>query len=165
MPKTSTTTSVWRSGGGDDTKTTYAGSMLMVADFYIPSIIAANTTAVQRSASDTRSVLLPVGAVVVEIQVSTTASGGSSPTIDMGWIGHADPTAVDVDGLIAEGVATTGKLSYTWATATAGDDMGAVMSSTQIVKITGGVGASSAVSGTATGRILYYVPTDGAYTS
>ena len=33
MATTSTTTSVWRSGGGDSTKTSYAGSMLMVLSF------------------------------------------------------------------------------------------------------------------------------------
>ncbi len=164
MPTTSTTTSVWRAGGGDSTKTSYAGSMLMVADFYMDPTDA-NTTDLQRSASDTRSIILPTGAVVVEIQANAAGTGGSSPTFDMGWIGYTDTSAVDVDGLIAEGDADAGKSVFTWATATAGDDLGVVMSSTQMVKLTGGVGASAATGGAISGRILYYVPTDGAYTA
>jgi hypothetical protein len=164
MPTTSTTTSVWRSGGGDSTKTSYAGSMLMAADFYFDPT-AANTTALQKSSSDTDAIILPVGAIVVEIQINAAGTGGTNPTFDMGWIGYTDTSAVDVDGLVAEGDADIGKSVFTWATATAGDDLGVVMSSTQMVKLTGGVGASAATGGTASGRILYYVPTDGAYTA
>lgn len=164
MPTTSTTTSVWRAGGGDATKTSYAGSMLMVADFYFDPT-AANTTTLKRSSTDTRTIVLPIGAVVVEIQVNAAGTGGTNPTFDMGWIGYTDATAVDVDGLIAEGDADAGKTIFTWATATAGDDMGVVMSATQMVTLTAGVGASAATGGTVTGRILYYVPTDGAYTN
>ena len=164
MAKTSTTTSVWRSGGGDESKTTYAGSMLMAADFYFLATADAET-AVQRSSTDTRSVILPVGAVIFEIQANAAGTGGSSPTFDMGWEGYTDATAKDVDGLVAEGDADVGKSIFTWATATAGDDMGAVMSSSQMVKITGSKGDSAASGGTISGRILYYVPTDGAYTS
>jgi hypothetical protein len=138
--------------------------MLMVADFYMDPTDA-NTTDLQRSASDTRSIILPTGAVVVEIQANAAGTGGSSPTFDMGWIGYTDTSAVDVDGLIAEGDADAGKSVFTWATATAGDDLGVVMSSTQMVKLTGGVGASAATGGAISGRILYYVPTDGAYTA
>jgi hypothetical protein len=138
--------------------------MLMVADFYIDPTDA-NTTNLQRSSTDTRTIVLPIGAVVVEIQANAAGTGGSSPTFDMGWIGYTDTSAVDVDGLIAEGDADAGKSVFTWATATAGDDMGVVMSATQMVTLTGGVGASAATGGTITGRILYYVPTDGAYTS
>jgi hypothetical protein len=164
MPTTSTTTSVWRAGGGDSTKTSYAGSMLMVADFYLDPTDA-NTTNLQRSLTDTRSIVLPIGAVVLQIQANAAGTGGSSPTFDMGWIGYTDTSAVDVDGLIAEGDADVGKSVFTWATATAGDDMGVVMSSTQMVTLTGGVGASAATGGAVSGHILYYVPTDGAYTS
>ena len=161
MPTTSTTRSVWRSNGGDNTGVSYAGSMLMAADFYfLPT--AANTTAVQRSSTDTRSIVLPPGAVVHEIQANAAGTGGVTPTFDLGWIGVNDATALDVDGLVAEGDADVGKSVYNWATVTAGDDLGVVMSATQPVTITGGVGASAATGGVVSGRILYYVPTDGA---
>jgi hypothetical protein len=165
MPTTSTTTSVWRSGGGDSTKTSYAGSMLMVADFYIDPTDA-DTTAVQKSSTDTAAVILPIGAVVVEIQANAAGTGGTTPTFDMGWIGYTDTSATDPNGLLAAADADAGKQAWTWAAAEAGDDLGVVMSSTQMVKITGGATTGDAATGgTITGRIIYYVPTDGAYTA
>ena len=165
MPTTSTTTSVWRSGGGDATKTSYAGSMLMVADFYIDPTDA-DTTAVQKSSTDTSAVILPIGAVVVEIQANAAGTGGTTPTFDMGWIGYTDTSATDPNGLLAAADAAGGKTVFNWSTGTAGDDLGVVMSSTQMVKITGGATTGDAATGgTITGRIIYYVPTDGAYTS
>lgn len=161
MPTTSTTRAVWRSNGGDNTGLSYAGSMLMSAEIYF-SATAANTTAVQRSSTDTRSVVLPPGAIIHEIQVNAAGTGGINPTFDMGWIGVNDATQFDVDDLVAEGDADVGKSVYNWATVTAGARVGAVMSATQPVTITGGVGASAGTGGNVSGRILYYVPTDGA---
>lgn len=162
---TSTTQAIWRSAGGDTTKTAYAGSMLMVADFYFLATADAET-AVSRSATDTRPVILPAGAIVVEIQANAAGTGGSTPTYDMGWEGYTDATAKDADGLVAEGDADSGKQVINWATATVpGDDLGVVMSATQMVKITGSKGASAAAGGNVSGRILYYVPTNGAYDS
>lgn len=164
MPTTSTTTSVWRSGGGDSTKTSYAGSMLMVADFYIDPT-ADDTTAVQKSASNAAAVILPVGAVVVEIHANAAGTGGSTPTFDMGWVGYTDATATDPNGLLAAADADAGKQVWNWASATAGDDLGVAMSATQMVKLTGGgTTGDKATGGTITGKIFYYVPTDGAYT-
>lgn len=161
MPTTSTTRAVWRSNGGDNTGVSYAGSMVMVADFYfLPT--AANTTPVQRSATDTRSIVLPPGAIVLEIYANAAGTGGATPTFDMGWIGVNDATQFDVDDLVAEGDADVGKSVYNWATVTAGADLGAVLSATQPVTITGGVGASAATGGAISGRMMYYVPTDGA---
>jgi hypothetical protein len=165
MPTTSTTTSVWRAGGGDSTKTSYAGSMLMVADFYIDPT-GDDTDAVQKSATDTAAIILPIGAVIVEIQANAAGTGGTTPTFDMGWIGYSDTSATDPNGLIALGDADAGKQVWNWASATAGDDLGVVMSSTQMVKLTGGgTTGDKATGGAITGRVLFYVPTDGAYTA
>jgi len=162
---TSTTQSVWRSLGGDTTKTAYAGSMVMIADFYFDPT-AANTTAVQKSASDTSAVILPIGAVVVEVHVNAAGTGGSSPTYDLGWVGYSDSSALDVDGLVAEGDADSGKQVINWATATVpGDDLGVAMSTSQMVKVTGGVGASAATGGSISGKLIYYVPTNGKVTA
>lgn len=162
---TSTTQAIWRSLGGDTTKTAYAGSMSMVAGFYFDPT-AANTTAVQKSSTDTSAVILPIGAVVLEIYVDGAATGGTVPTFDMGWVGYSDATALDVDGLVAEGDADAGKQVINWdPVLLAGDDLGLVMSSTQMVKITGGVGASAATAGSISGHIVYYVPTDGKVTA
>ena len=164
MAKT-TFSGVLRSGGGDTTKTAYAGTVELIATFYLDPT-AANTTAVQRSATDTRSVVLPAGAIVTEVQVNAAATGGTNPTFDLGWIGVSDATALDVDGLIAEGDADAGKTIFNWATGTAGASMGATVSSgNQMFRVTGGVGASAATGGDVSGYIKYHVSDNGAYTA
>jgi len=155
--------SVIRSAGGDTTKTVTPGVVEMVVPFYIADPTAANTTAVDRGSSNDADVVLPKNAIVTEIQVSADATGGTNPTFDMGWVGVSDTSATDVDGLIAEGDADAGDTIFNWATATAGDDMGVVMSSTQPVKIIGGVGASAATGGTISGYIKYHVEDDGTW--
>jgi hypothetical protein len=84
----------------------------------------------------------------------------------MGWIGNEDSSALDVDGLIDTQAADGGKKSFNWGTSGAGDDLGVAMSTTQMVALTGGgTTGDAATGGTITGRVIYYVPTDGAYTS
>lgn len=153
----STTQSIWRSGGGDNTRTAYCGTGLMVAEFYIDPTDD-DTAAVQVSSSNTAPVILPIGAVVVEIQANAAGTGGTTPTFDMGWIGYTDTSAVDTNGLIALGDADAGKQVWNWSSATAGDDLGVVMSATQMVKLTGGgTTGDKATGGSITGKILYYV--------
>lgn len=162
MP-TSTTQAIWRSGGGDTTKTAYAGSMLMVAEFYFSATATANSL-VAKSSTDSNPVILPAGAEIFEIQANAAGTGGSSPTFDMGHRLFTSGTN-SAASLINEGDADAGKQVFTWASATAGASMGEIMSATQMVYITGSVGASAATGGNVSGRILYYVPTDGAYTA
>lgn len=162
MP-TSTTQAIWRSGGGDTTKTAYAGSMLMVAEFYFSATATANSL-VAKSSTDSNPVILPAGAEIFEIQVNGAGTGGTNPTFDMGHRLFTSGTN-SAASLINEGDADAGKQVFTWASATAGASMGEIMSATQMVYITGSVGASAATGGNVSGRILYYVPTDGSYTA
>jgi hypothetical protein len=154
----STTQSIWRSGGGDQTRTAYCGTGLMVAEFYISGASAAGTSAKVSSASGAPAVVLPIGAVVVQINALCAATGGTTPTFDMGWTGYSDTSATDNTGLVSAAVATTGKLVIDFASATAGNDLNTVMSSTQMVTITGGGTSGDApTGGSITGQILYYV--------
>ena len=162
MP-TSTTPAIWRSGGGDTTKTAYAGSMVMVADFYFSATAAANSL-VAKSSSNSAPVILPVGAVIIDIDANAAGTGGSSPTFDMGHRLYTSGTN-SAASLINEGDADAGKQVFNWASATAGASLGAAMSTSEMVYITGSVGASAATGGNISGRIVYYVPTDGAYTA
>lgn len=162
MP-TSTTQAIWRSGGGDTTKTAYAGSMVMVADFYFSATAAANSL-VAKSSSNSAPVILPVGAVIIDIDANAAGTGGSSPTFDMGHRLYTSGTN-SAASLINEGDADAGKQVFNWASATAGASLGAAMSTSEMVYITGSVGASAATGGNISGRIVYYVPTDGAYTA
>jgi len=160
---TSTTTSVWRSGGGDTTKTAYAGSMLMAADFYfVPTAAAGNK--VQKSSTDTANVILPIGAVITEIQANAAGTGGTNPTFDMGYTLYTTGTANNAT-LINEGDADAGKQTFTWATSGAAASLGTVLSSSELVYVTGSVGASAATGGSVTGKLFYYVPTTGSYTA
>jgi hypothetical protein len=153
----STTQSIWRSGGGDQTRTAYCGSGVMAAQFYISGASATGTSAKVSSAANAPAVVLPAGAVVVEIQAICAATGGTTPTFDMGFTLYGTSTATN-QGLVAAAVATTGKLSITLATATAGANMGTTMSTTKLVTITGGGTSGDApTGGSITGTILYFV--------
>ena len=154
----STTQSIWRSGGGDNTRTAYCGTGLMVAQFYIDPTAADSTSVKVSSASGAPAVVLPIGAVVVQINANAAGTGGTTPTFDMGWIGYTDTSASDPNGLLSAADADAGKQVFDWASATAGDDLGVTMSTTQMVTLTGGATTGDAATGGAiTGQILYYV--------
>jgi hypothetical protein len=153
----STTQSIWRSGGGDQTRTSYCGSGVMAAQFYISGASAAGTSAKVSSATNAPAVVLPAGAVVLEIQANCAATGGTTPTFDMGFTLYGTSTATNT-GLVSAAVATTGKLVINQASATAGANMGTTMSTTQLVTVTGGGTSGDApTGGSITGTILYFV--------
>ena len=152
----STTQSIWRSGGGDQTRTAYCGSGLMAAQFYISGADATGT-AVSVSSSNSADVILPAGAIIVEIQAVCAATGGTTPTFDMGFTLYGTSTATNT-GLISAAVATTGKLVINQASATAGANMGTTMSTSNLVTITGGGTSGDApTGGSISGTILYFV--------
>ena len=154
----STTQSIWRSGGGDNTRTAYCGTGLMAAQFYIDPSAADTTTVKVSSAAGAPAVVLPAGAVVVEIQANAAGTGGTTPTFDMGWIGYTNTAVSDPNGLLSAADADAGKQVFNWASATAGDDLGVAMSLTQMVTLTGGATTGDGPTGGAiTGTILYYV--------
>ena len=153
----STTQSIWRSGGGDQTRTAYCGSGLMAAQFYISGASPAGTSVKVSSASGAPAVVLPAGAIVTEIQAVCAATGGTTPTFDMGFTLYTSGTATNT-GLVSAAVATTGKLSINLSTATAGANMGTTMSTSNLVTITGGGTSGDApTGGSISGTILYYV--------
>ena len=151
----STTQSIWRSGGGDQTRTAYCGSMVMAAQFYFS---ATQTTGNALNAAGGQPVILPAGAVILEIQANGAATGGTSPTFDIGFTLYGTGTA-SPQALVNEGVA--GKQVVNWASATAGASLGAVMSATELVYITGRAGASAPTGGNISGYITYYIANDG----
>lgn len=161
---TSTTLAIWRSSGGDQTKTAYAGQMIMSAAFYFSPISAAGT-AVQKSSTDTSRVILPQNAIVLSIFANATTTGGTSPTFNIGFTGNTTGTATN-SGLIVNQSAATAKLVLNWASASTGTSMGAVASSSELVYITGGTGTGTAGSAsTVSGYIQYIVSDNGAFTA
>jgi hypothetical protein len=84
----STTQSIWRSGGGDTTRTAYCGSGVMAAEFYIADASAAGNVKVS-SASGAPNLILPAGAVVLSVAINNAGSG----SIDLGTTGYTSGTA------------------------------------------------------------------------
>ena len=79
----STTQSIWRSGGGDQTRTAYCGSGLMAATFYIADVAAASSTNVAvSSTSGAPALILPAGARIMSITFTGDAATGQT---DMGF--------------------------------------------------------------------------------
>jgi len=63
---TATTSSVWRSTGGDQTRTAAAGSMVMKQPFYIANLAATSNVVVSSTLANS-AVILPAGAVVTDV--------------------------------------------------------------------------------------------------
>ena len=74
----------------------------------------------------------------------------------MGFTTYTSGTA-SPQALLNESDANVGKQVFDWASATAGASLNAIMSATDLVYITGRVGASAATGGSISGEILYYV--------
>ena len=152
-----------RSNGGDNKRDTYAGSVCLQAQFYFDPT-AAQGTDVQVSSTDTREVVLPLNAVITGITFNGDATGGTNPTVDMGYTDYDGGTDfVDVDGLLNEADADAGAVVTVWGgDSTAGAALGDVdLPATERIKIVGGQGSSAATGGTITGIIHYYVKDDG----
>ena len=151
----STTQSIWRSGGGDTTRTAYCGSGVMAASFYVANLAAASTTrAVVSSVAGAPPLILPAGAVITEVIVST-ANAAATKTFDMGFTLYNTGTA-DGAALINEGNANVASATTVGSATNVG--IGAVMSASEMVYITAGAGANTPANGTViSGTILYYV--------
>jgi uncharacterized protein (DUF111 family) len=84
----STTQSIWRSGGGDNTRTAYCGSGVMAAQFYIADASASANVKIS-SASGAANLILPAGAVVLSVVITDAGTG----SIDLGTTGYTSGTA------------------------------------------------------------------------
>jgi len=97
----STTQSIWRSGGGDQTRTAYCGSGVMAASFYIadasPAVAGTNVTVSNGGAA----LILPAGAAVLSVSINDGGTG----TFDLGTTGYNSGTASGAS--IASGLAAT----------------------------------------------------------
>ena len=115
----STTQSIWRSGGGDTTRTAYCGSGVMAAQFYISD--ASEPVNVKISdVAGAPNLILPAGAVVLSVNITTAGAG----SVDLGTTGVVSGTAtpaaiannlsVATAGLVTSGLTLTAisELSY-----------------------------------------------------
>ena len=159
-----TTSSVWRSTGGDQTRTAEAGSMVMAVPFYIANTAA---TANVLNVSGGSALILPAGAVVTEVIISS--GGGGNATANIGFtplvsVGPGQTTTLGTNvptGLVAAGNVSA-RTVFTVASATGGASLGNVANATNLVVVTCAQGASGADAGAITGDIIYYVADSGA---
>ena len=157
---TSTTASVWRSTGGDQTRTATAGSMVMAAQFFISNCAAtANVT----NSTGTEALILPAGAVVTDVSLTETGTGnfnlGFTPLIGVGpgqttSLGTPVPTGFLVNGALGS------RINVQVGAATGGASLGNVANATNLVVVT--TAANSSASGNCSGIIRYFVADTGA---
>jgi hypothetical protein len=138
----STTQSIWRSGGGDQTRTAYCGSGVMTAQFYIPDAsTVASTNVVVSSAAGAPALILPAGAVVLGVYINDAGTG----SIDLGTTGYTSGTA--------SGASIANNLSVASAAAvTSGLTLTAT---TELAYVTSRIDTSGA--GTVGGYLTYFV--------
>jgi hypothetical protein len=121
----STTQSIWRSGGGDQTRTAYCGSGVMAAQFYIADASVATATNVAvSSASGAPALILPAGAVVLSVVINDAGTG----SIDIGTRGYTSGTvtgaaiannlSVASAGTVTSGLTNTAIAAMSYVTVT-----------------------------------------------
>ena len=155
-----TTSAIWRSTGGDQTRTASAGSMVMSVPFYIANAAATgNVTNVVNG----EAVILPAGSVVTGVLLSTTGTGnvnlGFTPLSGVGP-GQTTTTGTPVPTGFLINQAITAKTQLNAASAAAGAKMGAVANATNLVVVTSA--ANGSASGATSGWIQYFVDDTGA---
>ena len=156
-----TTSSVWRSTGGDQTRTAYSGSMVMAAQFYIANT-AASSNVVVSSATGAPALILPAGAVVTEVIISGGAGGNSAANIGFTPLINVGPGQTTTLGTnVPQAFVAAGNVAartvFTAASATGGASLANVANSTNLVVVTSAQGSAGANAGAVTGDIIYYV--------
>jgi len=117
----STTQSIWRSGGGDQTRTAYCGSGVMAAQFYISD--ASESVNVKISdVAGAPNLILPAGAVVLSVNIVTAGAG----SVDLGTTGVNSGTAAPASiannlsvasaGLVTSGLTLTATTELAYVT-------------------------------------------------
>ena len=142
----STTQSIWRSGGGDNTRQAYCGTGVMAATFYVANAAVSGNVVVAQG--QTAELILPANAVVTEVFITGALTSG---TMNLGYI--------TVDGVTSNGsfLANGASAVATISVGSAGNGagLGTVINATKNVKVTSQ--SKSAATGSANGIIYYFV--------
>jgi hypothetical protein len=151
-----TTSSVWRSTGGDQTRTASAGSMVMKLPFYVAN--AAATANITASSTSNATVILPAGAVVTSVDITTAGTGaadlGFTPLIGVGP-GQTTTTGTAVPKALLDGRSIASRVSVAVGGTGGGSSLGNVANATNLVVVTNTGNTSAA--GAYAGIITYFV--------
>ena len=152
---TATTSAVWRSTGGDQTRTAEAGSMVMAVPFFIANL--ANTANVL-NVSGGNALILPANAVVTEVVISSVGTGradiGFTPLVSVGP-GQTTTLGSNVPQALVANTSMATRTVFVTGGSGAGASIGNVANATNLVVITSAANGTS--SGTVSGRIIYHV--------
>ena len=155
-----TTQAVWRSGGGDQTRTAICGSMKMAAPFYISNLAA---TANVVNVSGGSALILPANAVVTDVVITAVGTGsvdlGFTPLIGVGN-GQTPTLGTNVPQAYLANASTATRVTVDVGATGGGASLGNVSNATNLVVVTSK--ANGVASGTVTGIIEYYVYDSGA---
>ena len=157
----STTQSIWRSGGGDQTRTALCGTAGMYLPFYIANSSA--TANIVNSSANSQALVLPAGAVITSITVTNTTTGGNS-AINIGFtplvtVGPGQPTTLGTNvpaAFVNNGNVATRTL-FNISSAAAGSSISNVANATNLIVLTAAAGAPGATGVAISGNIHYYV--------
>ena len=159
-----TTSSIWRSTGGDQTRTAFAGSMHMAAPFYIASVAAAGNVVVS-SATGAPNLILPANAVVTDVIITNalggnaTANIGFTPIVGVGP-GQTSTYGTNVPAGLVSGANVSARVTISPGSTGQGTSLGNVCNATNLVLVTNAAGLANG--GAVTGIIQYFV-VDGVY--
>ena len=152
---TATTSAVWRSTGGDQTRTAEAGSMVMAVPFYIANLAA---TANVLNVVGGNSLILPAGAVVTEVIVSSVGTGradiGFTPLIGVGP-GQTTTLGTNVPQGFVANLTMASRVTIATGGTGGGASLGNVANATNLVVVTSAANGTS--SGTVSGIIRYHI--------
>ena len=161
-----TTSSLWRSTGGDATRTAYAGSMEMIAQFYIANT-SSTTANVQVSATNTAAVILPANATVLRVTITNPSTGANS-LANVGFTplqgvgpGQVTTLGTNVSGAFLNAANVTTRQAVNVGGTGGGASLGNVANTTNLVVVTSAIGGAGAVGGPLSGLISYYVADSG----
>ena len=160
----STTQSIWRSGGGDQTRTAYCGSAELVAQFYIANVAAAANVVVS-SASGAPALILPANAVVTSVSITNAVGGnataniGYTPLVSVGP-GQTTTLGTNVPAGLASAANVSARVTISPGSTGQGTQLGNACNATNLVVVTTAAGGANA--GAVSGFIKYFV-VDGIY--
>jgi hypothetical protein len=161
-----TTSSLWRSTGGDSTRTAYAGSMDMVAQFYIANT-SSTTANVVVSSTNSAPIILPANSVVLTVNIASPSTGANStanigftPLISVGP-GQTTTLGTNVPNAFVNNANVTTRQAVQIGGTGGGASLGNIANATNLIVVTSAIGTAGAVGGPVTGSIRYYVADNG----
>jgi hypothetical protein len=159
-----TTSAVWRSTGGDQTRTAFAGSMEMVAQFYIANVAATGNVVVS-SLANAAALILPANAVVTSVSITNavggnaTANVGYTPLVSVGP-GQTTTLGTNVPAGLLSAANVSARVTIAPGSTGQGTALGNACNATNLVVVTTAAGGANA--GAVSGYIKYFV-VDGIY--